>query len=142
MEGLVLFTITVIIVIFFIILYFVPVRLWITAMTNGARIELITLIGMRLLRVPPRLIVEQYISATRAGLDIDVRALQAHFLAGGNVAKVVDALISAGKAGIDLSFDRAAAFDLAGRDVLDAGTVEENGPDSSISENEQPGEAP
>ncbi len=104
----------------FILTYLVPVRLWIAAMTSGARVGLVTLIGRRLRRVPPKLIVEPRISAVRAGLQIDVRALESHYLAGGNVATVVNALISADKAGIALTFERASAIDLAGRNVLDA----------------------
>ena len=75
---------------------------------------------MRLRRVPPSLIITQLISATKAGLNLGSDALEAHFLAGGNVAAVVKALIAADKASIDLSFERAAAIDLAGRNVLDA----------------------
>jgi uncharacterized protein YqfA (UPF0365 family) len=60
------------------------------------------------------------ISATKAGLLVEVPLLEAHYLAGGNVIKVVNALISANKANLDLSFEKAAAIDLAGRDVLEA----------------------
>jgi uncharacterized protein YqfA (UPF0365 family) len=56
----------------------------------------------------------------KAGLQISIDMLEAHFLAGGNVERVVIALISAQKAGIALNFERAAAIDLAGRDVLEA----------------------
>jgi uncharacterized protein YqfA (UPF0365 family) len=78
------------------------------------------LIGMRLRRVPPSIIVEGMIGATKAGLDLNMEKLEAHFLAGGNVKRVVNALISADKANIELPFERAAAIDLAGRDVLEA----------------------
>jgi uncharacterized protein YqfA (UPF0365 family) len=78
------------------------------------------LIGMRLRRVPPSIIVEGMISATKAGLELNMGKLEAHFLARGNVRRVVDSLISADKANIELPFERAAAIDLAGRDVLEA----------------------
>ncbi len=105
---------------FFIILYFVPVGLWVAALASGAGVGIFQLIAMRLRRVPPTLIVNARISAVKANLDIQADLLEAHYLAGGNVVAVIQALISADKAGIKLGFDRAAAIDLAGRDVLEA----------------------
>jgi uncharacterized protein YqfA (UPF0365 family) len=104
----------------FIILYLVPLPLWIAAWASGAYVGLITLIGMRLRRVPPNTVVNAHISAVKAGLSIPVNDLEAHFLAGGNVTRVVNAMISADKANIPLPFKRAAAIDLAGRNVLEA----------------------
>jgi uncharacterized protein YqfA (UPF0365 family) len=60
------------------------------------------------------------VTGTKAGLTLDVNALEAHYLAKGNVTKVVNALISADKANIPLDFKMAAAIDLAGRDVFEA----------------------
>jgi uncharacterized protein YqfA (UPF0365 family) len=101
--------------------YFVPIGLWITAYFAGVRVAIFKdLVGMRLRKVPPRQIVGPKISATKAGLDVSLDRMEAHFLAGGNVNLVILALISADKANIDLSFERATAIDLAGRDVLDA----------------------
>ncbi len=102
------------------VLYMVPIRLWISAAASGAYISLISLVGMRFRRIPPKFIVEPRISAIRAGLSISSDDLESHYLAGGDVNKVVLALISADKAGIELSFQRASAIDLAGRDVLEA----------------------
>ena len=102
------------------VLYLVPVPLWIAAWASGAYVGLVTLIGMRLRRVPPSTIVNARISAVKAGLDISINDLEAHFLAGGNVVRVVNAMISADKANIPLPFKRAAAIDLAGRNVLEA----------------------
>ncbi len=102
------------------IFYLVPVRLWIAAWASGAYVGLFTLIGMRLRRVPPSTIVTARISAVKAGLELSINDLEAHYLAGGNVVRVVNALISADKANIVMPFKRAAAIDLAGRDVLEA----------------------
>jgi uncharacterized protein YqfA (UPF0365 family) len=102
------------------VLYLVPIPLWIAAWASGAYVGLFTLIGMRLRRVPPGTVVTARISAVKAGLDISVNDLEAHYLAGGNVVRVVNALISADKANIVMPFKRAAAIDLAGRDVLEA----------------------
>ncbi|HBT20303.1 MAG TPA: hypothetical protein DEA47_02885 [Peptococcaceae bacterium] len=100
--------------------YFIPVGLWISALAAGVKVGIISLVGMRLRRVPPVKIVAPLIKAVKAGLDLTVDKLEAHYLAGGNVDRVVDALIAAERANINLPFERAAAIDLAGRDVLEA----------------------
>ena len=100
--------------------YFIPIGLWISAAAAQVYVGLLTLIGMRLRRILPPLIINSLVSARKAGLDMDTNVLEAHYLAGGDVNKVVLALIAADKANIDLEFQRAAAIDLAGRDVLDA----------------------
>jgi len=102
------------------LLYLIPLRLWIAAWASGAYVGLLTLIGMRLRRVPPDTVVTASISAVKAGLTIPLNDLEAHYLAGGNVVNVVLAMISADKATISMPFKRAAAIDLAGRDVLGA----------------------
>jgi uncharacterized protein YqfA (UPF0365 family) len=102
------------------ILYMVPLRLWIAAKAAGAGVSMLSLIAMRLRRVPPDQIVGARINAVKAGLEISVNLLEAHYLAGGRVTAVINALISADKAGIPLTFQRAAAIDLAGRNVFEA----------------------
>jgi uncharacterized protein YqfA (UPF0365 family) len=109
-----------IVVVLAIILYLVPIPLWIAAWASGAYVGLFTLVAMRLRRVPPHTIVTARISSVKAGLSLSVNELEAHYLAGGNVMRVVNAMISADKANITLNFKRAAAIDLAGRDVLEA----------------------
>lgn len=106
--------------------YFIPVGLWVSAVAARVSIGIGELIGMRLRRVPPRIILGSQISATKAGLDIATSFLEAHFLSGGHVENVVNALIVADKAGISLTPERAAAIDLAGRDVLEAVQVSVN----------------
>ncbi|MCP4600530.1 MAG: flotillin-like protein FloA [Proteobacteria bacterium] len=105
---------------FFLLFWFVPVRLWIAALASGAHVGMFTLIAMRLRRVTPRSIVEPRISAVKAGLQVPLDMMEGHYLAGGNVQAVTNALISADKANIELSFTRAAAIDLAGRNVFEA----------------------
>mgnify|MGYP006270622825 CR=1 FL=1 len=103
------------------LLYFVPVGLWITAIFSGVRISIFQLIGMRLRRVKPSIIVDELIKSKKGELpDVTFNKLETHYLAKGNVNRVIDALISAKNAHIPLSFDDAAAIDLAGRDVLQA----------------------
>ncbi|MGM0575136.1 MAG: flotillin-like protein FloA [Myxococcota bacterium] len=101
-------------------LYLIPVRLWIAAASSQVPVGILTLIGMRLRRVPPVQIIEPMINAWKAGLHYTANQLESHYLAGGQVQKVINALISAQKANIPLDFDRAAAIDLAGRDVFEA----------------------
>jgi len=109
-----------------VVLSFIPVRLWIEAWFSGVRIGMGTLIGMRLRKVSPPAIIRPLIAATKAGLDLRVNELEAHYLAGGSVIRVTQALISADKAGIELQFQTAAAIDLAGRDVHEAVQVSVN----------------
>ena len=112
--------IIIILIFLFIFLRFFPIGLWVTALFSGVRINMITLITMRLRRVNPSLIVLNQIKLWKAGLKIGSNELEAHYLAGGNPTAVADALIAADKASLDLSFERAAAIDLAGRDLVDA----------------------
>lgn len=108
----------VILIVLGVILSFVPIGLWISALAADVRIGILNLIGMRLRRVVPSKVVNPLIKATKAGLSLEVNKLEAHLLAGGNVDRVVNALIAAQRAAIPLEFERAAAIDLAGRDVL------------------------
>jgi uncharacterized protein YqfA (UPF0365 family) len=102
------------------IFYFIPVGIWFKALVSGVRISLLQLVIMRWRKVPVTVIVNSLIAATKAGLVLSRNALEAHFLAGGNVTRVVNALISADKANMNLDFKTATAIDLAGRDVLEA----------------------
>ena len=108
------------------LLRFIPVGLWITAMFSGVKISILTLVGMNIRRVRPTNIVNPMIKATKAGLNLTLDKLEAHFLAGGDVNMVVNALIAAQRANIMLEFEQAAAIDLAGRDVLEAVKVSVN----------------
>ena len=107
--------------------FFYFLNVWVRALASRAHVSLWTLIGMKLRRVPPHLIVEALIRLRKAGISgIETDALEAHYLAGGDVLNVVNALIAADKAGIGLNFQKAAAIDLAGRDVFDAVRVSVN----------------
>ncbi len=110
----------------FIFLYFVPINLWITAIFSGVRVGLLELVFMRIRRVPPGVIVQNLITATKAGLDVTPTELETHYLAGGDVPSVIRALISADKANIELDFRQATAIDLAGRNVFEAVQISVN----------------
>jgi uncharacterized protein YqfA (UPF0365 family) len=99
-------------------------RLWIQSFLTGAGITIWDLIGMTFRKVNSNVIVKSKIMAIMAGIDnreISTKALEAHFLARGNVPLVIRALIAAHKAKtIALTFREATAIDLAGRNVLEA----------------------
>ncbi len=121
-------TVGVIIAVIIIIALFVllPVATWFRALVSGAKVSMARLVGMKLRRNSMKMIVEAYISAKKAGLDIAIDSLETHAMAGGDVNKVVYALISAHSANITLTLDTAKAIDLAGRDVFNAVKVSVN----------------
>ena len=118
------------VIVLFVLLIIVAVfanyfRLWIQSFLTGAGITIWDLIGMTFRKVNKDVIVKSKIMAVQAGLDEDQgitsKALEAHYLAGGNVPLVIRSLIAANKAKIiRLSFREATAIDLAGRNVLEA----------------------
>lgn len=116
----------IVIIVISVFLRFVPVGLWITAYFSGVPVGIGTLVGMRLRRVAPQDIIRPQIKATKAGLNLKIDELEAHYLAGGNINAVIDALIAAERANIDLGFEQAAAIDLAGRNVFEAVQVSVN----------------
>ncbi|SEK43235.1 Uncharacterized protein YqfA, UPF0365 family [Carnobacterium iners] len=127
-SGLIGIAIVAILVIIILSMFFrfVPVGLWVTAYFSGVKVSIGTLVGMRLRRVAPQNIIRPLIKATKAGLDININELEAHYLAGGDINQVIDALIAAQRANIDLVFKQAAAIDLAGRNVFEAVQVSVN----------------
>ena len=91
--------------------------IWIRALMAGAKVDIWVLVGMKLRRVPPALIVDAYIKATKAGLGISTDQLEGHHLAGGNVLGVVDLIIKARHRDINVPFEIVATTDLAGYDL-------------------------
>jgi len=108
------------------LLLFVPLGTWFRALISKAHVSMAQLIGMKLRKIRFKMIVEAYIRAKKAGLEIHVDELETHIMAGGNVLNIVDALISAHSANIELTLQTAKAIDLAGRDVLNAVKVSVN----------------
>ena len=122
MEG-IFVTIPVFLIGLVLLLYFVPLGLWIQAGVSigWGKLGMIKLVIMRIRKIPPKMVADGIINLHRAGLDFVIsEELETHFLAGGNVLNVVDALIAADKANITLDFKTATAIDLAGRDVKEA----------------------
>ena len=105
------------------ILYFVPIGMWIQGIVSLGlgRIRIVDLIRMRLRKISPRLVTDGVINLHKAGLvNIATDMLETHYLAGGNIQNIVGAMIAANKANIPLTFETATAIDLAGRDVKEA----------------------
>ncbi|GAB4138347.1 MAG: flotillin-like protein FloA [Planctomycetaceae bacterium] len=108
-------------VILFLALFGRYFKLWLRAFVTRARIGPFTLVFMSLRKVNPNVIVDAKIMAVQAGLtDISTGAMEAHYLAGGNVRRVIQSLIAAHRARIELDWNTASAIDLAGRNVFEA----------------------
>lgn len=108
------------IIAFFTFLYYFPFGLWLRTVAAGVPLSIGALVRMRIIGIPPGLIVTNLVRARKAGLPLTVDQMQSHFLAGGNVENVVLSMIAAQRAQIPLEWQRAAAIDLAGRNVLEA----------------------
>ena len=113
----IVFLVLILLIVFF---SFFPVGLWISARASGVKVSIGSLVGMRIRRITPSKLVYPLIKATKAGLDVTLSKMEAHYLAGGNIDRVINALIAAQRADIPLEFEQACAIDLAGRDVLQA----------------------
>ena len=125
--SLILIALGVVGIIIFLIIFFVVIsfiNIWIQARMTGAPVSFLTLLSMRLRRVPIGLVVQSRITAVKAGIPLTTDQLEAHYLAGGDVNQVVRALIAAEKANLNLGFNQAAAIDLAthqsGKSVFEA----------------------
>ncbi|HEY8297774.1 MAG TPA: flotillin-like protein FloA [Candidatus Baltobacteraceae bacterium] len=110
----------VVIIGFFVFLYYFPIGLWLRTVAAGVPLSIGSLIRMRIIGIPPGIIVTNLVRARKAGLPLTVDQMQSHFLAGGNIENVTLAMIAAQRAQIPLEWQRAAAIDLAGRNVLEA----------------------
>ena len=110
-----------------VLFYYIPVGLWLEAVSAGVPMNPLHLLVMRLRRVDPADVVRPLIMGRQAGLtDVTAQNLEGHVLAGGRVHRLVRALIEADKANIPLDFQKASAIDLAGRDVLEAVSMSVN----------------
>src|SRR5438874_6109568 len=126
MEPFVLigFAVAIVVAFIIVIVFLKFFTTWLRARVASAPVSIGKMIDMSLRKVPVGLIVDNRITAVKAGLDVRSDPLEAHYLAGGDVSHVILALIAADKAGISLDFNRACAIDLAtkgtGKTVLEA----------------------
>jgi len=101
------------------ILYFLPLGLWFSALLSGVKISFMELILMRFRRTPPALIVRALIKVHQGGVLLTREQLEAHYLAGGNVMKLVQGMVAAKIAGLKFNFKKASGADLQGVDLLE-----------------------
>lgn len=106
--------------IFFYLVSLFPFSIYIKCMSAQVPCGMFQLVAMQLRKVPTTMIIENYIKARKAGIDVTLDKLEVHFLSGGNLSNIINALISASRSNIQLGFAKAAAIDLAGRNVSDA----------------------
>ncbi len=105
------------IIFLFIILYFIPVNLWITAIFSGVKVDLMELVFMRIRKVPPGLIINNLIRLSKLGIGVSTSELETHYLAGGNLENVTNGMIKAKNQDQELSFKEAAVLDLSGKNI-------------------------
>src|ERR1700680_2430992 len=117
--SILLFIIVLVLIVAFIMLlnYF---RLWIKALAAGVSMSIFNLVRMRIMGVPPGIIVDSLITGRKAGLAITSDLLVTQYLSGGHLDRDVLSLIAAQRAGIPLDWGKATAIDLAGRNPLEA----------------------
>jgi uncharacterized protein YqfA (UPF0365 family) len=106
------------IILFFVILYFIPFFLWFRAIKSGVHIPLVQLIFMRLRKVPPTLIVNAKIALFSHGITVSTDQLEAVYLAGCNIENIIQGLIYAKSTNIQLTFKDASRLDLEKKDIV------------------------
>ena len=103
MEGLLFLVILIAGILFLCVFFsFVPVGLWISAISAGVKVSIFSLIGMRLRRVKPDHIIRPLIKTTKANIPVPINQLESHYLSGGRVDTVVNALIAAHRANLEM----------------------------------------
>lgn len=95
--------------------------LWVRALISGAHVSIAELISMTVKKLDARSIVNIYIKAKKAGVQITIAQIENHLQAHGHIELVINALIAASSANLkDLDLKTAIAVDLSGRDINDA----------------------
>ena len=128
MDGnmaMILGIIAVVFVVVCVFLSFVPLGLWISALSSGVHVSMGALIGMKIRHIKPHRLVQPLIKANKAGLGLNISQLETHFLAGGNVDRVINALIAAQRANIPMAFEKACVTVRTNIDRLVGGAGEE-----------------
>lgn len=78
--------------------YFYYFRLWFRAQLSSASVPLRALVGMTLRKANPRVIVDSYIAAVEAGLDLTLNDIEEYFRGGEDVQEAVQTRIAAKEA--------------------------------------------
>lgn len=103
------FVVLILFVLIVLFLHFVPLGLWVSALAAGVNVGIFTLVGMRLRRVVPSKIVLPLVKANKAGLDVNVDQLEAHYLADVDVGRNIGAQLMTDQAEADKNIAQAKA---------------------------------
>jgi len=114
------FLIGAVVVLFLIVLYFLPLGLWFTAMVSGVNISLMQLLLMRVRKTPVAVVVSALIVASKGGINLSSEQLEILFLSGGDVNNVVNGMVAAKRAGFPLTFENAVKADAQGLNILES----------------------
>lgn len=98
----------------------VPWGTYFQCVSSQIPVTISQLLAMKMRKVPIDYIIETFVKARKAHINIELSRLEVHHLSNGNIGNVIQALISASRSNINLDFEQAAAIDLAGRDVNQA----------------------
>ena len=102
----------------YVLVFLLPLGLWLKARISGVQITLLDLINMKVCRVPTSKVVKAMIMAAKSGIEINYEALESHCRAGGNVENVLRLIIVAKEKNKKLSFKEACQMDLDGKDPI------------------------
>src|SRR2546423_9170939 len=89
------FAVVAVIAFIFMIIFLKFFTTWVRARVASAPVSIGKMVGMSLRKVPVGLIVDNRITAVKAGIDIASDPLDAHYLAGRDVSQAILALIAA-----------------------------------------------
>lgn len=92
-------------------------RLWFRSRIASTHVPLKKMVAMTFHGVSAFNVVNAYIEAGKAGIEVDLDQLEEHDRARGRVRNVVRAMVAAKNAGTELSLGEALALDLQGKNV-------------------------
>jgi uncharacterized protein YqfA (UPF0365 family) len=92
---------------------------FIAAKMGGVKISFGQMIGMRIRKAPIGKIINALIIIDKENLGIQLRDLEAHTFAGGDIDNVILGLINAKRKGVNLSFREACSEDFNGVNLIE-----------------------
>ena len=99
--------------------YFYYGRLWFRTHIKAAPVPLRRMVSMTFRGVSAFNVVNAYVDARLAGLDLGLDDLEAHDRARGDVRKIVRRMIAAKDEGLELSFGEARVLDVQGKEIAE-----------------------
>lgn len=101
-----------------ILIYFIPIQLYLNAKSAGLNIELTHLLFMKIRKADPYEIINSAILLKKNGINVNIDQLEMHYLGTGSPKLISQALVLAKENNIDVSFNTISAIDLAGRNPV------------------------